>query len=180
MKLGPPVPSPVQIFTIFKTIRNSLWSGKNSSVLKCFPTTTYKKYLFGNNHNILICAVNNRLECLSDAEYTKWWNPGKLHQIKHPAKCTRKNKKRGTQVPAKKTKSLKWVIKGQRNKLCSIAPTIHLKHTYQKKKGMGSINSIHTSHSSSPSVSPIIGSLSSSIQLVAILQVILCHHNLWH
>ncbi len=130
MKFGPPV----QIFTIFKTILNSLWSGKNSSVLKCLPTTTYKSIFLGTTTTFWYVLSIIGFECLSDAEDTKWWNPGKLHQIKHPAKCARKNKKRGLKSQPKKTKSPKWVIKGQRNKLCSKAPTIHLKHI-RKRKG---------------------------------------------
>jgi hypothetical protein len=144
------------------------------------PNNHIYKDLFGDNHNILIRALNNRLECLSDAEDTKWWNPGKLHKIKHPAKWARKDKKRGLKSQPKTTKSPKWVIKkGTKEQIMFQSPR-HSHEACRKKKGMGSINSIHTSHSSSPLVSRIIGSLSSSIQQVAILQVILCQHNLWH
>jgi hypothetical protein len=105
--------------------------------------------------------------------------PWQTPSNKAPCKVRKKEQKERTQVPAKKNQKPKVSHKGPKEQIMFQSPH-HSLEAYQKKKGMGSINSIHTSHSSSPFVSPIVGSLSSSIQQVAILQVILCHHNLWH
>lgn len=55
----------------------------------------------------------------------KWWNPGKLHYPKHPAKRGgREGTKREDPKSKPKDQNPKWVTKEHRNKSCSKAPTI--------------------------------------------------------